>query len=54
MVEYFETCPECDSRDTECLHGTRLLEEYEEVWVCNDCPTEWVVSFGNPVIEETL
>jgi len=43
-------CPECDSINTEVVHTEWFSDMVERVRICNECPTEWTVSYGNPHI----
>jgi transcriptional regulator NrdR family protein len=45
-------CPECGHRDTEVVHTEWYADYVERVRVCNECPTQFVVSYGMPEIVE--
>lgn len=47
-------CPECGSADTERVSQTRTADTIEEIRICNDCPTNYTVEFGNPMITEVV
>lgn len=46
-------CPDCGSHDTERVHTEWLTAAVEETRICNDCPTQYTLSFGRPVVEST-
>ena len=43
------SCPECNSHDTEHVHTEVMTDAIERVRVCNDCPAQFTVSYGDPV-----
>jgi len=45
-------CPECGGRTKLVDRVTTWNDEMRHTRVCTDCPVEYVVSYGNPVIEE--
>lgn len=46
-------CPECDSIDTEIVFTEDWSDCIRRTRICNECPTEWVIDYGNPMIEST-
>jgi len=45
-------CPECGNEASEVVH-TEFGEDYvERVRNCDNCPTEWTVSYVDPVQTE--
>jgi hypothetical protein len=44
-------CPECDSQSTR-QHTEFHRDMIEVVRTCDECPTQWVASYGNPVVRE--
>ena len=47
-----EQCPNCESPDTECVHTEVFTDFIERVRICNNCPTEYVVDYGNPHVKD--
>jgi hypothetical protein len=46
------TCPECGG-PTKLQHTRNIWnQEVRHIRTCNECPTEYVVSYGDPVIED--
>ena len=45
-----QKCPNCDSEDVERVDLEEVSSGFEEVWICNDCPHQWIVEYGDPVI----
>lgn len=39
-------CPECEGWNTERVHTEDRTEERHEVFICNDCPTQYTVKFA--------
>ena len=54
MIDRNYCCPECDSRDTEVVHTDFYRDMIERVRICNDCPTQWTVSYGDPIVQDVL
>lgn len=50
-----QECPECGTWDTERVHSDIQTQSQRviEVRICNDCPTEYEVEYGDPLIEVT-
>jgi hypothetical protein len=46
-------CPECEGHATERVHTEWMGDVIEEVRICDDCPTEYTVSWGDPRLKET-
>jgi protein-arginine kinase activator protein McsA len=44
-------CPECGDWNTERVHVEWLSDVVEEVRICEDCPTQYTISYGNPYVE---
>lgn len=44
------SCPECDSSKSKVIHTEWHTDYVERVRLCNDCPAEWVVNYGNPEV----
>lgn len=51
MMTNKDKCPECGSYDTETVHSEFRLDTAEQVRICNGCPTQYTVEYGNPIIE---
>jgi len=47
-----QRCPECDSPDVEVVHTEWYTDYVERVKICNECPTQFTVSYANPYIVE--
>lgn len=49
-------CPNCDSVDTEHAHTAVYPDEgmVHTVRVCNDCPTEYNVEYGSPLVTDVF
>ena len=47
-----QSCPECGSYDTTVQHTDFHMDMVERVRNCNDCPTEWTVSYGDPIVKD--
>jgi len=47
-------CPERGSENTEEIHIDTWVDEVEVFRACRDCPTDYCVSYGNPVVEEAF
>jgi len=45
-------CPECDSLNTETVHREWFRDSVELTRICNACPTEWVVEYGDPIVKD--
>ena len=45
-------CPECDALDTEVVFTDWYNDMVERTRVCNECPTQWVVSYGKPIVRD--
>lgn len=43
-------CPECDSLDAEVVHTEWFADGVERIRICNECPTQWTVGYGNPIV----
>jgi len=43
-------CPECDSLDTERVHVEWHMDMVETVRICGDCPVQYTVSYGDPIV----
>lgn len=52
MIEPLE-CPECGGHDTNRVHSENLYDEIEEVYICEECPTEYVVKYHAYDVEVT-
>jgi transcriptional regulator NrdR family protein len=52
MMDRHTACPECDSYDTEVVDTQFYRDMIERVRICNDCPTQWVVSFSDPIVQD--
>lgn len=50
MIFDRERCPECDGKDTEAVHTAWMRDAVEQTRICNDCPTQYTVSMGDPVV----
>jgi len=46
------SCPECGGKTKLVDRQTVWNSEMRHVRFCKECPVEYVVSYGNPVIEE--
>jgi len=42
-------CPECEGTVTERVHTERYTHMIEEVYICNECSTQYTIKYGNPV-----
>jgi len=42
-------CPECEGTVTERVHTERYTHMIEEVYICNECPTQYTIEYDNPV-----
>jgi len=50
-----QTCPECGSYDIEVVHTEWFTDYVERTKICNDCPAEFTVSYGDPqIIDVTM
>jgi protein-arginine kinase activator protein McsA len=45
-------CPECDCFDTEVVHTEFSRGMIERVRVCEECPTQWTVSYADPMVRD--
>lgn len=45
-------CPECESFNTEVVCTEWYNDSVERTRICNDCPTEWIVNYGTPLIRK--
>jgi len=54
MIDRHYCCPECDSHDTEVVHTEFYRDMIERVRICNDCPTQWTVSYADPIVQDVL
>jgi hypothetical protein len=45
-------CPEFDSHDTERVHTEWFTNSVEEVRICNDCPTQYTLSYEHPFVAD--
>ena len=45
-------CPECDALDTEVVFTDWYNDMVERTRVCNECPTQWTVSYGDPIVRD--
>jgi transcriptional regulator NrdR family protein len=45
-------CPECESLDTAVQHTEFFSDMVERVRTCEDCPTQWTVSYADPIVKE--
>jgi len=45
-------CPECDSLDTSVEWTEWYNDHVERIRICNDCPTQWTVNYGDPRVSE--
>lgn len=52
MTPNVRACPECGAQSKLVDRQTYWNQEMRHVRVCTECPTEYVVSYANPVIEE--
>ena len=43
-------CPECDSYDTDVVHNEFYQDMVGRVRICNDCPTQWTVTYALPEV----
>lgn len=43
-------CPNCESADTEVAWTEWFNDYVERIRICNECPTEYTVSYGHPEI----
>lgn len=46
-------CPECKAFHTKRVYSDFETHQVIEVRVCNDCPTEYQVTYGQPLVEVT-
>jgi len=44
-------CPECGGWDTERVHVEWMSDRVEETRICNDCPAQYTISYGDPLVE---
>lgn len=44
-------CPNCDSLDVEVVHTEWYHDYVERIKICNECPTEFTVNYGNPFVD---
>lgn len=49
-----QTCPECGSIDSRHVHTEITTDTVERVHVCEDCPAEWTVEYGDPLVTEVV
>jgi len=47
-----DACPECEGYDTEVVMTDWRTDHVERVKVCNDCPTQFTVSYGSPYVSD--
>jgi len=47
-------CPECDSHDTSREWIEWHRDMVEEVRICEDCPTQWTVGYGDPHVKDVI
>lgn len=47
-----EQCPRCDSHNTERVHTEEFGEGIQHVYICRECPTQYTVVFGRPIVED--
>lgn len=45
-------CPECGSINTDTVDTITMVDVIELVKVCHDCPTQYVVGYGDPMIKD--
>lgn len=45
-------CPECESGDTEVVHTEFGADRIQRVRICNECPTQWTVTFAEPIVTD--
>lgn len=45
-----DECPNCGRLKTEKVDVTWYADDVEETRICNECPTQYTLSFGQPVI----
>jgi len=43
-----QECPECGSYDTNRVHTEFWADEVQATRVCQDCPTQYDVMYGDP------
>lgn len=48
-----EECPNCGRLKTEQVNVTWYSDDVEETWVCTDCPTQYSLSFGQPIVVDS-
>ena len=44
-------CPECGCHDTERVFVDWWTDEVQETRICNECPTQYTINYGNPRVE---
>lgn len=41
----YNRCPNCDSTNTEKVHTEQFTDMLEQVFVCNECPTQYTAKY---------
>lgn len=49
-----DRCPNCESYNTETVHTSHHGHTVEHVTVCHECPTQWTIEYGEPVVSEVV
>jgi transcriptional regulator NrdR family protein len=47
-------CPRCDQGDSEVVDTRFGDDAAEQLRVCNDCPTSWLVTYTDPTVGEVI
>jgi len=47
-------CPECGSNNTEQVNTDHWIEEIVITRICNECPTQYDLSYGDPYKKNVL
>jgi len=45
-------CPECGCYDTTVQHTEFHRDMVERIRTCDECPTQWTVSYADPIVRE--
>jgi protein-arginine kinase activator protein McsA len=45
-------CPNCESLTVEVVHTEWYTDAVERVKICEDCPAQWTVVYGNPFVKD--
>ena len=51
MLDEHKRCPECDTYDREVVYTEWYAGYVERVRICEECPAQYTVNYGNPYIE---